>query len=257
MGMTTQSLLDLLYNRKLPQVYRDEDKKIGYPLKRYLESLIEGGFCGSINDIEGVMLLIDPENIPEKFFPYLYESFGLEYFPDIDIVYQRKFLMNIGELIRRRGTFSSVQFLIKVLTGLEAELSCDGNTLTIILSAKTLGQIDDIETSMRVINNFIKTQIPYYINPVIESRIDTQVIPSKSYHFSSVGHYKFYKIPRYTETYVPPVKAQVVNDLLVVVDEVTGEPVLPEVSDGLLVWSGVKPVVLDDGVVTFLKESNQ
>lgn len=257
MGITPQSLLDLLYNRKLPQVYRDEDKKIGYPLKRYLESLIEGGFCGSIKDIEGVMLLIDPENIPEKFFPYLYESFGLEYFPDIDIVYQRKFLMNIGELIRRRGTFSSVQFLIKVLTGLEAELSYKDRVLTITLSAKTMGQIDDIETSMRVISNFIKTQIPYYVTPVIESRIDTQVIPSKSYHFSSVGQYKFYKIPRYTDPYVPPVKAQVVNDLLVVVDGVTGEPVLPEVSDGLLVWSKVKPVVLDDGVVTFLKESDQ
>lgn len=256
MGITSQSLLDLLYNRKLPQVYRDEDKKIGYPLKRYLESLIEGGFCGSIKDIEGVMLLIDPENIPEKFFPYLYESFGLEYFPDIDIVYQRKFLMNIGELIRRRGTFSSVQFLIKVLTGLEAELSYKDRVLTITLSAKTMGQIDDIETSMRVISNFIKTQIPYYVNPVIKSQIDTQVIPSKSYNFSAVGHYKFYRIPRY-KSYVPPVKAKVENDLLVVVDSTTSEPILPKVSDGLLVWSGVKPVVLENGAVTFLKEFDQ
>ena len=256
--MTSQALLDLLYNRKLPQVYRDEDMKIGYPLKRYLESLIDGGFCGSITDIEGVMLLIDPENIPEKFFPYLYESFGLEYFPDIDIVYQRKFLMNIGELIRRRGTFSSVQFLIKVLTGLEAELSYEGNTLTIILSAKTMGQIDDIETSMMVINNFIKTQIPYYVNPVIESRIDTQVIPSKSYAFSSVGQYRFYTIPRYEgSTSSSPIKARVVDDVIVVVDDTTGNTIAPKLSDdGVLVYSDAQPV-LQDGYLTFVEKLDQ
>lgn len=194
MGITSKSLLDLLYYKKLPQIYRDEDKKLEYPLKRYLESLIDGGFCGSIEDIEGVMLLIDPETIPEKFFPYLYESFGLEYFPDIDVSYHRKFLMNIGELIKRRGTFSCVQFLIKVLTGLEAELSFEDGNLNIVLLAKTIGQVDNIETSMHIIGNFIKTQIPYFVTPVITSRIDSQTIPSKSYSHSAVGTYKFYSI---------------------------------------------------------------
>lgn len=254
MSITPQSLLDLLYNRKLPQVYRDEDKKIGYPLKRYLESLIDGGFCGSIEDIKGVMLLIDPENIPEKFFPYLYESFGLEYFPDIDTVYQRKFLMNIGELIRRRGTFSCVQFLIKVLTGLEAELSCNKDTLTIVLSAKTLKQVEDIETSMRVIRNFIKTQIPYYINPVIESRIDTQVIPSKSYSFSAVGHHRFYQIPRHKDVVLG---IKILDDGVAVVVEPTGSAVLPKIQDGLLVWEDVKPKVLEDGIATFIKVTKE
>lgn len=194
MALTSQSLLDLLYNKKLPQIYRDEDKKIGYPLKRYLESLIDGGFCGSIEDIKGMMLLIDPETIPEKFFPYLYESFGLEYFPDIDVSYQRKILMNIGELVRRRGTYSSVQFLIKVLTGLEAELSYKDGNLNIVLLSKTMEQVDNIDTSMFIIGNFIKTQIPFFVNPVITSRIDTQTIPSKSYSHSAIGCYKFYTI---------------------------------------------------------------
>lgn len=250
MGITPTSLLDLLYNRKLPQIYRDEDKKIGYPLKRYLESLIDGGFCDSIKDIEGVMLLVDPESIPEKFFPYLYESFGLEYFPDIDVSYQRKFLMNIGELIKRRGTFSSVQFLIKVLTGLEAELSYSGNTLTIVLLAKTLSQVDNIDTSMKVIGNFIKTQLPFFVNPVITSRIDTQIISSKSYSHSAIGCHKFYKI---RSTVPPIVEAKVVNDLLVVV-EPTGEPILPKVDNGLLVWSDVEVVVLEDDSIAFVKK---
>lgn len=194
MGITSKSLFDLLYNKKLPQIYRDEDRRLGYPLKRYLESLIDGGFHDIIDGMKGVLLLIDPESIPDELFPYLYESFGLEYFPDIDVSYQRKFLLNIGELVKRRGTFSSVQFLIKVLTGLEAELSFKDNQLGIVLLARTMGQIDNIDTSMFVIGNFIQTQIPYYVSPVISSRIDTQIIASKSYSHSAVGCYKFYKI---------------------------------------------------------------
>lgn len=253
MSITPESLLDLLYNRKLPQIYRDEDKKIGYPLKRYLESLIEGGFCGSIKDIEGFIGLVDPESIPDKLFPYLYESFGLEYFPDIDVSYQRKFLLNIGELVKRRGTFASVHFLIKVLTGLEAELSLgDNDTLNIVLSAKTLSQVDNIETSMKVIGNFIKTQIPYYINPVITSRIDTQVISSKSFSHSAIGYHKFSKIK---SSRPPIVEAKVVDEVLVI-EKPTGDIAVPEVSDGILVWSDVEVVVLEDGVVAFMNKTD-
>lgn len=194
MSITSKSLLDLLYNKKLPQIYRDADVQLEYPLKRYLESLIDGGFCASIKDIEGVMLLIDPEGIPEKFFPYLYESFGLEYYPDIDVSYQRKFLLNIGEFIKRRGTFAGVQFLVKVLTELEANLSLVDDVLYIVLLAKNLKQIEGIEISMEVISNFIQTQIPYFISPDISSRVATQIISSKSYSHSVVGCHKFYKI---------------------------------------------------------------
>ena len=194
MAITSKSMLDLLYYKKLPQIYRDEDKKLGYPLKRYLESLIDGGFCGSIKDIEGLMNLIDPETIPEEFFPYLYESFGLEYFPDIKVSYQRKFLLNIGELVRRRGTFSNVHFLIKVLTGLDSDLSFSNDNLNVVLLARTMEQVDNIETSMYIISNFIKTQIPYFITPVITSRIASQTISSKSYSYSAIGSYKFYTI---------------------------------------------------------------
>lgn len=205
--ITPKGMLDLLYNRKLPQVYRDEDSKIGYPLKRYLESLIDGGYCGSIKDIEGIMSLVDPMTISEEFFPYLCESFGLTYFPDMGISYQRKFLSNMGELVKRRGTFSSVQYLTRALTGLNSDLSYfegdyegqDGNYLFIVLLAKSLEQLKNIDIDMEVIRNYIGSQIPYYVKPILSSRIDIQVIHSKSYSHSSVGNYKFYTIKTYEE----------------------------------------------------------
>lgn len=198
-GITSKDMLDLLYGRKLPQVYRDEDSKIGFPLKRYLESLIEGGYCGNIEDIKGILSLIDPMAIPDEFFPYLCESLGLTYFPDMDISYQRKFLANLGELNKRRGTFASVQFLIRALTGLNSELSYEDGSLYIVLLAKNIEQLDSIETSMAIIGNFISSQIPHYVNPVLSSRIDTQIVNSKSYSHSVVGCYKFYTINRYKE----------------------------------------------------------
>lgn len=200
MGITSESLLNLLYGRKLPQVYREYDSTVKLTLKRYLDSLIEGGFCGSIEDIERVMLLIDPENIPEKFFPYLCESFGLEYFPDIDVSYQRKFLMNIGEFTKRRGTFFSVRYMIRALTGLEAELYLEGNTLNITLLSKTLEQMNSMEISVGIIRNYIQTQIPYYITPNITYKIATQVISSYSYSLSAVTMQKSYQLTQKEES---------------------------------------------------------
>lgn len=204
-NITPKDMLDLLYNRKLPQVYRDEDRKIGYPLKRYLESLIDGGYYGIIKDIDGILSLTDPMTVPDEFFPYLCESFGLTYLPDMDISYQRKFLANIGELVKRRGTFASVRYLTRALTGLDSELSYfegdykgqDGSYLFITLLARNLEQLNSIDTSMEVIKNYISSQIPYYINPVFFSRIANQIINSKSYSHSVVGSYKFYTINQY------------------------------------------------------------
>lgn len=199
MKITSQALVDFLYNRKLPQIYRDEDSKIGYPLKRYLESLFEGGVKGALEDIENIMLLIDPKAIPEELFPYLCESFGLEYFPDIDVTYQRKFLLNIGELVKRRGTFSSIHFLIRALTSLESELSLDDKTLTITMFARNLQQVNIIEPSIKVIGNYIKTQIPYYITPVFKSKITNQVITANTYSFAAVTSSKSYKLNTHKE----------------------------------------------------------
>ena len=200
MGDTPKKLLDLLYNKKLPQVYREEDSKIGYPLKRYLESLIEGGYKGAIADIEKILTLFDPNTVSDSLLPFLCESFGLEYFPDIEAKYQRKFVMNFGELVRRRGTFASVRYMIRALTGLESDLSKEGDTLNIVLLAANIEQINNMEISMVVVDNYIRSQIPYFVTPHITSRVATQVIPSSSYSLSAVTVLKSYQISKKEET---------------------------------------------------------
>lgn len=203
MGITSKDLLTLLYDRKLPQVYRDEDKSLGLPLKRYLESLIDGGYRGTIEDIESMAYLVDPEKIPDKFLPYLCESFGLTYFPDIDTSYQRKFLMNIGEVIKRRGTFSSIHYMIRVLTGLESELSVEmieddqgrnKYALNVVLLANSVEQLSEIELSMKVVADYIQANVPFYTTVVLSHKIYTQLIKSTTYAHSGIGIFKQYRI---------------------------------------------------------------
>lgn len=167
---------DSLYD-KLPSVYREEDYKIGKPLYRYLQASNEGGFSLVIRDSNGFLYLVDPETCPEAIFPYLYGSFGLTYYEDIPIKYHRRFLSNIGALMKRRGTNAAVKYLVRVLTGLEVELSyerrydeegkCTGRFLTIQLLIDSIEDTENVQVSIEVIKKFIKTQVPFYITPEI------------------------------------------------------------------------------------------
>lgn len=188
--LTSNSLVDHLYYNKLPQVYRDMDSSlITKPLYRYLKALSDGGFLEALQGINGLLDLVDPEKCPEEFLAYLCESFGLEYFEDISPVYQRRFLLNVGEIIRRRGTYSCVKFMARVLTNMDVELQYlrgeyneqEGRHLIITLLADTLEQILNMDTSIKVIERYIGTQIPYYIYPHVTSRVKTQVVQSKVY----------------------------------------------------------------------------
>lgn len=184
--LSAEQLLDHLYYNKLPQVYRDMDSlQLTYPLKRYLSSLIEGGYAEVLKDTTGLMDLVDPEKCPSEFLPYLCESFGLEYFEDINDSYQRKFLLNIGEIIKRRGTYACIRYLVRVLTGLNVEMKYErdfeGRHLYVTLLTETLQQAENVETSVFVVERYIRTQLPYFIRPFVSFRVDTQVLQSDIY----------------------------------------------------------------------------
>ncbi len=193
--MIEQKFAEYLYNR-LPAVYREEDAKIGEPLHRYIQSL-GIGFDKAIEDINNFLYLVDPERCPDKFLPYLCRSFGLEYFEDIDPVYQRKFLMNIGEIIKRRGTYSCVRYLIRVLTGLDVDLLYErgynedkneyGRWLFAELQAVKIEDILQIETNIKTIERFVEGQIPYYTTIIFSANVATQILQAKQQIKSAMG----------------------------------------------------------------------
>ena len=199
--MKVTDFSNFLYN-KLPKVYRDEDQKIGYPLKRYLESLVEGGFAHVIEGVNEFITLIDPDKIPEEYLPHLCNSFGLTYFPDLDSTYQRKFHSNVGEIMKRRGTYAGVHYLAKSLTGLDSELSFiheyegkQGNFLLISIVSESAKDFDNIEVSMKAIQDYVGYQIPYFITPIVLKQIRSKHIESSITHSGSIViSYKQYYI---------------------------------------------------------------
>ncbi len=200
MELTAERLLNHIYYNKLPQIYRDMDMGLKtLPLKRYLSSLIEGGYSEALKDINSLLNLIDPQKCPEEFLPMLCDSFGLSYFEDIAPIYQRKFLQNIGEITRRRGTYSCVKYLVKVLTGLDVELDyyrdeSGSRVLDIFLLARTLKQVEEINTSISVIQRYVQTQIPYYIHPRVSSKISSQTLRTHYYTAGAITSFTQYNL---------------------------------------------------------------
>lgn len=202
MALTTQDLLDYLYYRCIPKVYIAEDKKLKYPLYRYLQGLLFGGFSGNIEDIDNIITLVDPENCPAEYFPLLYESFGLTYFPDVDIKYHRKFLMNFGELSRRRGMYSCVRYLVRALTSMNVEQTylrgvyndAWGRHLICDLKARTIQDILNLDTSIRVIEQFLALFVPYYITTHLTGSIENQVVSTTYYMANAVCPRPHYEV---------------------------------------------------------------
>lgn len=179
--MNASNLADYLYERKIPQVYRDMDSP-HYPLKRYIHSLIEGGFSEMVQKCNDLTSLTDPEKCPDSIFPYLFESFGYKYDPSVSTIYYRRILLNHGELVRRRGTVSYIKFLTSTITGLDCSISSTNKVVTVTLYANTLEDVTNMSTNVWVVQKLISDQLPYFItmNEVI-SEIKVEVIPERRY----------------------------------------------------------------------------
>lgn len=202
MSVTKESILDYLYYRNLPEVYRTEDLNqipIEKPLYRYLKAISDSGFKEVISSVTGILSLVDPKDCPEVFLPYLLRCFGFDYFEDIDPKYQRKLLSNIGELIKRRGTYSGVKYLARVLTGLDVRLILkpEGETprLTVELLFDTLDQVDNLDNDIKSVERYIGYFVPFWVLPVsVTSSIRVQELKEQNFIGSSMTYYSKYNV---------------------------------------------------------------
>jgi hypothetical protein len=114
---------EYLYNTRLPQIYLDKDSEPeqNYALKKYLLAIGEV-INLLIKDMVDLMDLYDPIKCPDIFFPLLFERFGLPFFQDIDINFQRRLLLIIGDLYMRKGTKGVIEYFGREVSGLEARL---------------------------------------------------------------------------------------------------------------------------------------
>lgn len=176
---TAEQLLNHLYKKRLPQVYREADIDAQYCLKRFLQAMIEGGFTDAIKSADDIVSLTDPLKCPDEIFPYLFKSFGYTYSADIPIVYQRKILNNHGELFRKRGSLEYINILTRILTGFECELNIervDGvRVLTITLLVDTTVATEEFQYYISLVKKFVSEgYIPFYLD--VETKIVVNVV---------------------------------------------------------------------------------
>lgn len=156
-----------MYER-LPSVYRNLDSKNKYQLKKYLEAIMEGGFDDTLLGTLNIMDIIDVDKCPSEYFPVLCESFGVEYYPDIGEIFQRKFLKNFVDLNIRKGTTSCIEYLVRELSGYDVLVRYDVATsrllITIIIEE---GEDINLLTKQLVINKYISKYIPVGLNFIL------------------------------------------------------------------------------------------
>lgn len=203
------TLTDFIYYKKIPEVYRIADEEdTDRDFYRFLLACFTGAFAGNSEE-EGLLVkaammksLVNPETCPAKYLPYLYASWGLPYFEDIGIYYNRKFLSNIGEFLRRRGTIGGIRYMVRTLTGLECDIEYErimtdriqARNLYITLVAKSISKLTSLELTANVVNRFLEQHVPYYIRVIIKDgraevneHLDVDNVPTR--FMSSYGHY--------------------------------------------------------------------
>lgn len=172
--------------RQLPEFYFVEDLKYDNVLRKYLMSAFVGGADDLLKSINGVRDFSDPLKCPSEDLPALCESWGIQYEPSISETYQRKQLAYIGELYRRKGTYSCVKYLVRTVTGCDCDLlySKDSETgerkFNVILIAKSLQDINTgkIEEDTYAVQKILPKFLPFYLLPEVSYSSPRNPIPT-------------------------------------------------------------------------------
>lgn len=114
---------DHLYER-LPEVYRREDAKKGidFTLKRYLEALDEGGVQLVFSELLSLYDILEVDKCPPEVLPLLSKMLGYNYIEEVDVETQRKIIVNLIELYKRKGTKSVINFITREFTQFDTQV---------------------------------------------------------------------------------------------------------------------------------------
>lgn len=155
-----------LYNR-FPPTYLEEDAKVKFALKRYLQSLSDGGFKFIIDDSNGLIDLIDFQQTRPEVLPLLLEQFGLEVFHGIPEEFLRIIIPQMGKIWETKGTMKSIEFFTTLLSGIQTSIEFeydekDDLSLNIVLEMDySVGDyVPDVERFNRLIDNVV----PFYVD---------------------------------------------------------------------------------------------
>lgn len=157
-----------IYER-FPLAYREMDEHYNLALRRYLQALSDGGFKYSIEEINGLLDLVDPDVVSADVLPFLYSQYGLELFNGIPEKYLRYFLPFLGLAYSKKGSLGVIPFITTSLSGIRTStdivLDTYGNPemdVTLEMDYQVAGNdfFPKSEQFKRILENFL----PFYVN---------------------------------------------------------------------------------------------
>lgn len=158
-----------IYGR-FPPKYREDDAFQNYALKRYLQSLSDGGFKYSIDEINGILDLVDPEKVDAKVLPILFQQYGLKVFNGIPEEYLRYLLPKLGEAWSKKGSLNVIEFITASLSGIKTttEVTYDefGNP-KVDVKLDMDYNIGDYFPDSQQFNRLLANFIPFYCDHVL------------------------------------------------------------------------------------------
>ena len=159
-----------IYNR-FPPKYREDDAKENFALRNYLQVLSEGGFKYSIDEINGILNLIDPNNVDSKVLPMLFKQQGLEIFNGIPEQYLRYLLPKLGEAWSKKGSLSVLEFITSSLSGVKTSTEViyeEGKEDPFVAVRLEMDyNIGDYFPEAEHFNRLLKNFVPFYCDVIL------------------------------------------------------------------------------------------
>lgn len=152
-----------IYNR-FPLKYREEDINQKFALKRYLQVIGEGGFKYAIEDVNGLLKLIDPDNVDEKVLEILFLHYGLEIFNGIPKDYLRYLLPKLGELYSMKGSIKAVENVCAFISGIKTTTTVENekDNSTVIVRLEMDTNLGEYVPNVNQLNRILRKFIPFY-----------------------------------------------------------------------------------------------
>lgn len=168
--MDSNNFYEKIYSR-FPQIYQEEDSKIGLPLKRYLKSLDEGGYSDILDKTNNLLKLIDAQKRNELNISNIREVIASQYgikLPNTQIndSFLDHFLNELPQILKTRGSRDALEYTVALLTGFTpviTETPNEHNGVTIHINAvKELDGAQQYLPNEKVFADFLKIFVPFY-----------------------------------------------------------------------------------------------
>lgn len=158
-----------IYNR-FPSKYREDDVGQQLALKRYIESLSDGGFSPVIQDMNGLLDIKDTSRTPYDALLNLYKQYGLEVFNGIPEPYLRYLLPRLSEAWSKKGSLSVIEFVTSSLSGIKTSTNVTydskGNPFLEVRLEMDYNMGDYFPDSKQF-NRILRNFIPFYCDFVL------------------------------------------------------------------------------------------